>query len=128
MCQHHQPLFSDQASLYPDARDVIAAIHDHGGLSFLAHPFVYSSRVVDALDSIVGLGLDGAECHYGTFTAEQKRFMTDYCARKGIFGSGGSDHHGLDMRPRNIMGYAGGERITCELVTPWLSMLEDKLI
>lgn len=59
----------------------------------------------------------------GTFTKEQKLFLTDYCDKNGLFKSGGSDFHGLNMRPKNIMGYSAGERIEYELAAPWLDKM-----
>lgn len=116
------PLFCDRSSLFPSMSEVVDAIHKAGGLCFLAHAFSYSPKIPQSLDVLAKM-LDGFECHYGTFTKEQKVFLTDYCDKNGLFKSGGSDFHGLDMRPKNIMGYSAGERIAYDLCAPWLDKM-----
>ncbi len=117
------PLFSDQSSLFPSLEKVLYIIRECGGLTFLAHPFVYSESIINALDEVVAYGLDGIECYYGTFTEPQKQFLATYCDENGLLKSGGSDHHGLDMRPDNIMGRSAGQAIPHSLVSPWLDKL-----
>lgn len=121
-------LFSDQAELYQPLTDVIATIHACGGLAFLAHPFVYTEMVINQLDDILSFGVDGIECHYGTFSAEQKQFLVDFCNKRGVFRSGGSDHHGTDIRPKNILGLSDGEKISYSLVSDWICRLSEALI
>jgi len=121
-------LFSDQSSLYPDLETVLSAITESGGLSFLAHAFVYSENILHALDEIAACGVDGMECFYGTFTAEQKQFMRNYCDQKQLFQSGGSDHHGTVMRPQNPLGFSGGEKIPASLIEPWFARIEKTLL
>ena len=121
-------LYSDQSSLSPDLMTLLDMINTCGGLAFLAHPFVYSQNVISSLDDLAASGIDGMECFYGTFTSEQKRFLFDYCEEKGLFKSGGSDFHGLKMRPKNIIGYSDGEKIPFSLIEPWFSKVENSLI
>lgn len=42
--------------------------------------------------------------------------------------SGGSDFHGLDMRPKNRMGFSSGERIPLDLIREWLPLVEKQMI
>jgi predicted metal-dependent phosphoesterase TrpH len=98
------------------------------GLSFLAHPFLYSQNVLSSLDTLAECGLDGMECFYGTFTTEQKRFLFNYCEEKGLYKSGGSDYHGIKMRPKNLLGYSNGEKIPHSLIEPWFKKIEWSLI
>ena len=116
-------MFSDQSSLVPSIEMVIQIIKECGGSAFLAHPFVYSENIVNALDEVVACGLDGIECYYGTFNEAQKQFLEAYCDKNGFLKSGGSDHHGLDMRPNNIMGRSAVESIPYSLVSPWLDKI-----
>ena len=122
------PLFSDQSSLSPTIDEVIEGIHRCGGLAFLAHAFVYSENIISSLDEVASHGLDGLECYYGTFNADQKRFMCDYCDTHGLFKSGGSDYHGPGMRAANVMGCSDGEIIEFALIEPWFSRVENSLI
>lgn len=117
------PLFSDQSSLLPSIEKVIRIIKECGGVAFLAHPFVYSQNMINALDEVVAYGLDGIECYYGTFDEAQKQFLEAYSDKNGLLKSGGSDHHGLDMRPNNIMGRSAGEAIPYSLVFPWIDKI-----
>jgi hypothetical protein len=121
-------LYSDQSSLSPDLMTLLDMINTCGGLAFLAHPFVYSHNVISSLDELAASGIDGMECFYGTFTSEQKKFLFDYCEEKGLFKSGGSDFHGLKMRPKNIIGYSDGEKIPFSLIEPWFKRVERSLI
>lgn len=121
-------LYSDQSPLSPDLKTLLDIIKSCGGLAFLAHPFVYSQNVISSLDDLAASGIDGMECFYGTFTSEQKKFLFGYCEEKGLFKSGGSDFHGLKMRPKNIIGYSDGEKIPFSLIEPWFKKVERSLI
>ena len=122
-------LYVDQSALYPSLQQVIGFIHTAGGLAFLAHTYVYSENIAASLDDITdNYELDGLECHYGTFTKAQKSFLSGYCDKKGIFKSGGSDFHGLDMRPENLMGLSAGEKIEQSLIDPWLDRVRSSLL
>lgn len=121
-------LYSDQSTLSPDLSTVLDMIKKCGGLSFLAHPFSYSQNVLSSLDTLAECGLDGMECFYGTFTAEQKEFMYNFCEEKGLYKSGGSDYHGRIMRPHNILGHSNGEKIPFSLIEPWFKKVEGSLI
>ena len=118
-------LYVDLSALFPSVEQVIDEIHKAGGLAFLAHTFVYSPHIAAALDTITDTyTLDGLECHYGTFTPEQKEFMTAYCDRKGLYKSGGSDFHGNDVRPDNPMGRSAGQPIPQSLMDPWIQKIK----
>lgn len=122
-------LFIDKSDFYPKAKEVTEQIHKAGGLAFLAHAFAYSPSIVRSLDDIVSsFGLDGLECHYGTFTKEQKKYMSEYCVKNRLYQSGGSDFHGMDMRPKNRMGYSANERIEFSLIEPWFDKVKNSLL
>ena len=121
-------LYSDQSPLTPDLSAVLDMIKNCGGLAFLAHPFVYSKNVIASLDELAAVGIDGMECFYGTFTGEQKKYMYDFCEEKGLYKSGGSDYHGVKMRPKNKIGYSDGELIPFSLIEPWFGKVEDSII
>ncbi len=120
-------LYSDQSPLCPDIFTVLDMIKKCNGLAFLAHPFSYSQNVLSSLDGLAAVGLDGMECFYGTFTAEQKKFMYAFCEEKGLYKSGGSDYHGIIMRPRNKIGYSDSEKIPFSLIEPWFGLVEHSL-
>ena len=122
-------LYSDQSSLFPSPKEVVHMIHQSGGIAFLAHPWIYAKDFTDRLEGILPmLGVDGVECVYGTFTEEQQHILSQLCDKLGLFKSGGSDFHGLDMRPQNLMGLANGIPIDENLILPWLDTMRDRLI
>jgi len=121
-------LYSDQSSLFPTLSRVIDMIHSCGGLAFLAHPLVYSKDFSERLDEVAGCGIDGMECSYGIFTRKQRELVSSVCERHCLYRSGGSDFHGLDMRPMNLMGLSSGDRIPLSLIEDWLPMVKDSLM
>lgn len=121
-------LYSDQSSLSPSIYKVIDMIRECGGLTFLAHPFMYSAGFIDRMPSVCDRGLDGVECHYGIFNAEQKKYLVDYCNANKLYKSGGSDFHGLPTRARNRLGYSDGERIEYSLVEDWIPLVEKSIV
>lgn len=125
---YNSPLYCDQSSLFPTLKGVIDIIHSCGGLAFLAHALVYTKDLIDNIDNVVAEGLDGLECFYGTFNAEQREYLFGKCREHGIYMSGGSDFHGLDMRPENIMGLSCGEKIPRSLIADWEDKVSDKFI
>lgn len=91
----------------------------------MAHAFLYSENVVKNLVKLCKFGIDGLECWYGTFTDEQKIFLSDFCDEHGLHKSGGSDYHGPGMRAQNVMGYSDGERI---LMQPWMRDMKSRYV
>ncbi len=122
------PLYCDQSPLFPTLKGVIDIIHSCGGLAFLAHALVYTKDFIDNLDEVIAEGFDGLECYYGTFNAEQRAFLCEKCREHGIYMSGGSDFHGLDMRPKNLMGLSSGVKIPESLISDWKNQVANKLI
>lgn len=121
-------LYCDQSSLFPSLRHVIDIIHSCGGLAFLAHAFIYTDGIVKNIDVMIDHGLDGLECYYGTFNAQERDFLCKKCREHGIYMSGGSDFHGLDMRPDNIMGASSGVKIPESLISDWKDIVSQKFI
>ena len=121
-------LFSDQSCFFPSFRDTVKMIHECGGLAFLAHPLLYASHFTAYLEEIASSDIDGLECCYGTFTGEQIEFLSEICCKHRVYQSGGSDFHGLDRRPNNILGQAGGKPISQALIEPWLPFVKERLL
>lgn len=115
-------LYIDRSFTVPDYDTAIEMIHKTGGLAFLAHPLLFSKRVTEHLSDFYGL--EGMECHYGTFTAEQKKQMCEFCDTHALYKSGGSDFHGLQMRPQNIFARSGGQKIKHSLIEPWIDKIK----
>ena len=102
---------------------VCNAIHDTGGLVFMAHIFranrdmsknTLDPRIIDMLDYAVENKLiDGIEVYYQSyaydaFTKSQIEYLEKYCKEKNLLLSGGSDnhytHHELSKIPQSWLG------------------------
>ena len=119
------PYYIDLSALYPAANEVIRAIRQAGGLAFLAHMFIYSPNIAANLDNLLAAHpLDGLECYYGTFTEQQKQFMSEYCDTHALYKSGGSDFHGTPGRTKNVMGLSNGSPIPVSLVQNWIDKVK----
>ena len=95
----------------PDPADIIAQIHQSGGVAIMAHPYLVSDQAqcggkslsrTDYIENLIKAGLDGIEASYpydktsydGTLTPEQieSEVRAAYEKRLPII-SGGSDYH-----------------------------------
>lgn len=81
----------------PGVEEAIATIHAAGGVAVWAHPF-WDVRDADAVRSTLerfrGIGLDGVEVFYPSFSAEQTRFLHAEATRLGLITTGSADFHG----------------------------------
>lgn len=88
-------LYIDYSELYPTLEEIVDKVHQAGGVCLLAHPYEYNMDVEKNLDKIFNnYLLDGIECYYPKFTKEQTNYLLDFCNRKNLLVSGGSDYHG----------------------------------
>lgn len=114
--------FVDRASDYPSLNEIISLIKEAEGVSFLAHPMVYSiSNKIDFVQSISQeYKLDGLECYYPAFTQYETHMLLDYCIKNKLFISGGSDFHGTSQKGEIKLGIGKGNlKIPIEIVEEW---------
>jgi len=81
----------------PTVAEAIEAIHGAGGLAVWAHPFwdvEDEAAVRERLERFAGIGLDGVEAFYATFSEAQTRFAVAEAERIGLLTTGSSDFHG----------------------------------
>lgn len=90
------------APSYPDAFEVLEAIHDSGGIAVLAHPGFYDN--FDILDELIEKGLDGVEVWHPENTPEQVERLTKIAVHKDLLMTGGSDFHGMYSAKCNKLG------------------------
>ena len=102
--------------LYEDCplQMAIKLIKNSGGISVLAHPFFsyrdydveFNSRssVINLLDYLCDLGLDGIEAFYPKNTNEQTNFLQNEAQKRKLFVTAGSDFHGTTLR-QQMMDY-----------------------
>ena len=87
-----------------------AAIHESGGLTYLAHPmtlYVSWGRLPVILAELKEQGLDGIEAWHPAATERACRRLDDLAAALGLRITAGSDFHG-EKRPDRRLGYTGG--------------------
>jgi predicted metal-dependent phosphoesterase TrpH len=121
------PLYVDQSSLYPSLEKTIEIIHQAGGISFLAHLFVYSKTIVENLENIINrYDIDGLECFYTTFTDSQTKYLLELCALKGLFKCGGSDYHGTNKINHDLGIGAGNLKISENTIQEWYILKLNK--
>lgn len=79
---------------YPDVRDVLAQVHEAGGIAVLAHPYVYDST--DLMQQLVKEELlDGIEVHHPSHDEARRTALTDFAKEHHLLMTGGSDFHGM---------------------------------
>lgn len=82
-----------RAAKYPDAREIMAAIHDAGGIAVLAHPALYHN--MDLLDLLAHEGLDGVEVWHPSADEQTVEMLRKAAKKHGLLMTGGSDFHGM---------------------------------
>ena len=119
-CNPISPFYIDQTMDKYDIFYVCRVIHEAGGKTFLAHPFVYKlDNLKEFLDEIVSYGiLDGIECEHRKHTEEQIKWLEDYCNKKGLLKCGGSDKH----TSKHYIGHSNENKreISKSLVEDWI--------
>jgi predicted metal-dependent phosphoesterase TrpH len=99
------PAYFGRDRLTPE--EGIALAREAGGVPVLAHPHTLGVdnrfEFAELMERLVGAGLVGVECHYGTYEAEGRRGLTAMARRFGLIPSGGSDYHG-SYKPDVMLG------------------------
>ncbi len=88
--------------------EAIQWIHDAGGVAILAHPNNLKRASHEETESYIlqmcARGLDGIEARYNLHTPEDNARYVDLAARHGLLTSGGSDYHGVTIKPKVYLG------------------------
>ncbi len=114
--------YIDETKYAIPPKDIIEAIHEVGGLAFLAHPLLYPYE--DKYETIEEFAkeckIDGLECYYSLFSDEETKKLVEICDKYNLYKSGGSDYHGLN-KPDIDMGIGKGNlNIQIEVVKDWI--------
>lgn len=102
---------------FPSAEEVCRVIRQAGGIPVLAHPCNWfdagdQEGLRTHLDRLVEAGIGGIECYYPANSPEMTRFCRDYCQRKGLLITAGSDAHGdFQKRLHGVEYYIGAVRV-----------------
>ena len=124
VCEPKSPFYIDQTKGKFDIFEVTKAIHEAGGKTFLAHPFVYKlPNLKEFLDEIVSYNIiDGIECEHRKHTEQEIEWIKQYCDQHGLLKSGGSDRHTSSHK----IGYASRNTkpIQIDLVKDWINKVK----
>ena len=91
------------------AHDIIALVHELGGVVVLAHPGLSVSDL--AIKHLVDVGMDGIEVYHPSHQPPQIEHCLELAERYGLLISGGSDSHGEEYGSR-----IGDFGVGCEAV------------
>ena len=89
----------DVPKRYFPVEEALAAIRRLGGVAVLAHPTSVSTErgtLVEAIDALCDLGLDGLEAYNNICNDQESAFLRDYAEKRGLAWTGGSDYHGIE--------------------------------
>ncbi len=78
---------------YPEATEVIDAIHEAGGIAVLAHP--ESTNSVELFEELIGAGIDGVEVWHPENSPETQEKLLSLARSKGLLCIGGTDFKGM---------------------------------
>ena len=93
------PGYVDKEVLSP--AQAIAAIKQSNGIAVLAHPLTYAKdakKLESLLQKLAGLGLDGVEVYYGSYSEAERSMIRCFADRLRLLPGGGSDFH-MDPHP-----------------------------
>ena len=123
-CEPSSPFYINQTEGKFDVYYVCKVIHEAGGKTFLAHPFVYKlPNLKEFLDELVNEKLiDGIECEHRKHNEEEITWIKNYCEEHGLLKSGGSDFH----TDKHLLGHSDNNKreINKELVSDWIDKIE----
>ena len=114
----HGPFFVPRERLLPE--DAIRLIKQANGIPILAHPILYrlsNSELNKLVAYLCGLGLEGIEAIYSTYTASETRQVKALAKHYGLAISGGSDYHGANKPYLDLGTGKGNLRVPYEVLT-----------
>ncbi|VAW32634.1 FIG00031715: Predicted metal-dependent phosphoesterases (PHP family) [hydrothermal vent metagenome] len=110
------------------AEKAVTMIRGAGGLAFMAHPGLagLSEAVLTRLlTELMDFGLSGVEVYHPSNSPKNIRFLLDFCERRNLLISGGSDFHGRERDRADLGEYGGGRLIPSSGLKDFLFMLQS---
>lgn len=90
-------------STYIPAQESVESILASNGIPVWAHPLggeddihLTPEEFFPQLELLTSYGIQGLECYYSRYTAEESAFLVSVAKEKGLYISGGSDYHGAN--------------------------------
>ncbi len=102
--------YVDRDRLTPE--EAIRLIHAADGVAVLAHPnnlHMTPQETERYISSLRDVGLDAIEARYNLHTLEETSRYLAMAERIGLLTSGGSDYHGLAVKPAVRLGHVQGD-------------------
>lgn len=97
-------------ALFPHPEVLIRGIKESGGVPVLAHPSNYVSDgdllAHQKLEQWMSWGIEGIESYFSYLKDPSNHaYYVDFCRKKGLFITAGSDFHGTLVTPRRKLGF-----------------------
>lgn len=100
----------------------IEIIREAGGVPVLAHPFQYrldEAGLRELIEYCMKFGLQGMECYYSGYSAEQSAYLLALAKEYGLLVTGGSDFHGENKKHISLgSGIGGTLNVSYDLIAP----------
>lgn len=118
------PFFVNHTDLLPSCKEVIKLIKDAGGLVFIPHIYIYGSKSLEILHTLVNnYEIDGVECFYSHFTSDQIEQITKFCLEHNLYMSGGSDYHGDNKKELHLACGKGNLSVSKNIINNWIDKI-----
>lgn len=117
--------YVDESEEVIPPEQIIKEIHNAGGFAFMAHPLLYpfKNKFETIEEFVKEHSIDGLECYYPLFSAEEREKLVEICRKYNLYKSGGSDYHGLNKPGINMGTGKDNLNISRELVNDWIRKL-----
>jgi hypothetical protein len=99
------PVLSGIERDIPATQEAIGRIHQHGGISSLAHPARLHIRdfpLLPIVENLVRSGLNAIEVYHSDHSAEDRNTLLQIATEAGLLVTGGSDFHGENKPGINL--------------------------
>lgn len=95
-----------------EPREVVAAIHETGGIAVWAHPALYlrkngRDKFERLFQLLLELGISGLEAHHSQQIGKDEKMVAEMASGHNLIVTGGSDFHGLAVHPCRPFGSGG---------------------
>lgn len=90
--------------IFPSVKEVCDIIHRAGGVAICAHAAssFHGPGLEKVLEELAEEPLDGFECYHSGHTQKDAEQLAEYCKKRGLLISGGSDCHGTFVKNRAL--------------------------
>ena len=109
---------------FPTLKETVDIIHKYGGIAIIAHPWRTFYQKEELLDEAIKQGIDGVECYSNYHEPHHNEFYYEYCIKKNVLITCGSDYHGK-FKPQIEMGEYGCDKDAMELCSKFLKRLDN---